>query len=513
MKKIFLLFGAVALACTMQAKTLTLDWSAPLNPTTFTYDENGTWTGTYNEDDYNTIDFNGISFAHNAWKDLNFWYGFTVAKSDSTTYAKLSDQFRCLAGGGLAGTGTPYILAYAAEGMGPTSPCEVYFTTDNDPWTAKEVYLCNGAWPYENIVNGGSPARAFAAGDSLVVEIEGLDDEGDVIPGKKVTFFLADYRSANSADWKLNKTWEKVDLTALGEVYGLIFTMKTSDAAAGWSNTALYFALDGLTIERPEVVAGFEDITLAKADTVWQGADEPALGWNTWLSGTYVFQSYNGGDSGYGAYYSAFTVSNQKDSTFAGLQDAYHSASGGAYEGNNFAVWNLNYYGADTVGFEPQIVPGMFINNTAYAVNSMCNGDGYAKKFGKDDWFKLTINGYLNGMGIDTQVEVYLAKDGKYIGKWTYVDLSQFGPVDALTFSLSSSDNGDYGMNTPAYFCLDNFGDVKPEGYVAPEMIDFPEEQGINNTNAAVKAVKIIRNGQVIIIREGKAFNILGTEL
>ena len=143
-------------------------------------------------------------------------------------------------------------------------------------------------------------------------------------------------------------------------------------------------------------VATFEDITLAKADTVWQGADEPALGWNTWLSGTYVFQSYNGGDSGYGAYYSAFTVSNQTANTYAGLEDAYHSASGGAYEGNNFAVWNMNYYGSDTVGFEPQVVPGFFINNTAYAVNSMVNGDSFAKAFGKDDWFKLTITGQKN---------------------------------------------------------------------------------------------------------------------
>lgn len=512
MKKFFLLFGAVALACTLQAKTLTLDVAHPLNPATPAYDANGVWDGVYNEDDYATIDFQGMSFFHEAWADYNFWYGFALASCADTTYEIMADQFRCVAGGGLAGKGTPYIIAYAMEGMGPTSPCEVYFTQDNDPWLAKEVYFCNESWALHNVTVGGA-GHTFAAGDSLVIIIEGLDAEGEAVEGKQVTFFLADYRSTNSADWTLNKGWEKCDLTALGEVYGLRFTVKTSDVGEYGSNTALYFAMDGLTIERPEVVAGFEDITLAKADTVWQGAEAPVEGWNNWMSGTYGFQSYYGGNSGYGDYFSAFTVSNQTANTFEGLQDAYHSASGGAYEGENFAVWNMNYYGSDTVTFEPQVVPGFFINNTAYAVNSMVNGDSFAKAFDQDDWFKLTINGYLNGLGIDTQVEVYLAKDGLYTTEWTYVDLSQFGEMDAITFSMSSSDASEWGMNTPAYFCMDNFGAVKPEGYVDPAQAEFPIHEAINNTNAAVKAVKVVRNGQVVIIRGEKVFNILGAEL
>jgi len=42
--------------------------------------------------------------------------------------------------------------------------------------------------------------------------------------------------------------------------------------------------------------------------------------------------------------------------------------------------------------------------------------------------------------------------------------------VKKLGFALSSSDNGDWGMNTPAYFCFDNFGaegeEVLPENNV-----------------------------------------------
>ena len=53
------------------------------------------------------------------------------------------------------------------------------------------------------------------------------------------------------------------------------------------------------------------------------------------------------------------------------------------------------------------------------------------------------------------------------INDWRYVDLSGLGKVCKLGFALSSTDNGDWGMNTPAYFCFDNFGaegeEVLPE--------------------------------------------------
>jgi hypothetical protein len=44
---------------------------------------------------------------------------------------------------------------------------------------------------------------------------------------------------------------------------------------------------------------------------------------------------------------------------------------------------------------------------------------------------------------------------------------------------------------------------------VAAEFLqEFPTD--INNTDAAVKAVKVIRNGQLIIVREGIEYNAQG---
>jgi predicted transcriptional regulator len=39
------------------------------------------------------------------------------------------------------------------------------------------------------------------------------------------------------------------------------------------------------------------------------------------------------------------------------------------------------------------------------------------------------------------------------------------------------------------------------------------EATAVDNTEAAVKTVKVVRDGQVLILRDGKIFNIMGTEL
>ena len=59
---------------------------------------------------------------------------------------------------------------------------------------------------------------------------------------------LADYTSENSDEWFINEEWAKVDLSELGQVYGLAFVVVSTDQAYGFTNTATYFALDGLKV-------------------------------------------------------------------------------------------------------------------------------------------------------------------------------------------------------------------------------------------------------------------------
>ena len=66
----------------------------------------------------------------------------------------------------------------------------------------------------------------------------------------------------------------------------------------------------------------------------------------------------------------------------------------------------------------------------------------------------MTVRGWLDGEETGT-VDVYLAEDGLLANTWQQHDLSELGTVDMVDFTFDSTDVGDYGMNNPAYFCMD----------------------------------------------------------
>ncbi|MEL7532419.1 MAG: DUF4465 domain-containing protein, partial [Bacteroidota bacterium] len=62
-----------------------------------------------------------------------------------------------------------------------------------------------------------------------------------------------------------------------------------------------------------------------------------------------------------------------------------------------------------------------------------------------------SVDFYLADYRFTDNTQDYIVKD------WVWLDLTSLGDADSLLFGLSSSDTGVSGMNTPAYFCIDNF--------------------------------------------------------
>ncbi len=175
-------------------------------------------------------------------------------------------------------------------------------------------------------------------------------------------------------------------------------------------------------------------------------------------------------------YWSGFAVSSLTDTITPGyLNDLSAFAGAGFENSNNYLM--ASAFGPLTIAFtEPKEISSIQITNATYSALSMRDGDTYAKMFGGDsgddpDFFVLQITG-LNEMDDTTgTVDFYLADfrfddNGQdYILKdWTNVDLSSLGEVSKLKFALNSSDIGAYGMNTPAYFCLDNIEAIESTG-------------------------------------------------
>ncbi|MBR6319750.1 MAG: DUF4465 domain-containing protein [Prevotella sp.] len=223
-------------------------------------------------------------------------------------------------------------------------------------------------------------------------------------------------------------------------------------------------------------VATFEDIELADEShmSVSTEADDERT---EFQSGGYQFAT---GCMHDWSYWYWFGYASQTDTEYKTLDDQWKNIVGGGYDGskNYGVVFAAAFNGPcyiTVLGDEPAQVPGFYITNSSYAYTSMTQGDASARKFAEGDWFLLTVTGYdAEGQATGTK-EYYLAdmRDdyGYIVNDWRYVDLSSLGKVSKIGFELTSSDNGDWGMNTPAYFCIDNFGaegeEVLPEKNIA----------------------------------------------
>ena len=143
-------------------------------------------------------------------------------------------------------------------------------------------------------------------------------------------------------------------------------------------------------------------------------------------------------------------------------------------------------------------------------------------KHNDTDWFKLTIWGYTGGNLTVDSVEFYLAdyrfpnNSQDYIIKdWNWVDLISLGAIDSLTFVLSSSDVGSFGMNTPAFFAIDNFNDQNvsvEEQTLAVDFNVYPNPaidlMYINLTNPINKLEIIDLRGKTILTENDLAAGI-----
>ena len=256
-----------------------------------------------------------------------------------------------------------------------------------------------------------------------------------------------------------------------------------------WFGWAGAFLIQGPLPTQAEII-DFEDLTLPP-NSHFEGTDTtpydgmPTL--NPWSSRGMSFplywalDTYNGWDYTwwYGATYSNHTWSGTPPSGLAGQYTAYPPGGtggpGGAAGSSNYAVFFCTAdwdNGGQTYSFPLDLpqgkqIQGLSVTNNTYVWNTIKYGDeyGFTQPFDTGDYFLLSIIG-LDGSGqpiAASPVEIYLADyrsqnpaEHYILETWQSVDLSGLQGAEKLLFRLSSTDVGQYGMNTPAYFLVDN---------------------------------------------------------
>ncbi|MES2629676.1 MAG: DUF4465 domain-containing protein [Bacteroidota bacterium] len=227
-----------------------------------------------------------------------------------------------------------------------------------------------------------------------------------------------------------------------------------------FSTKSLFIALSGVVAlsASAQNISTIEDVDLGTVG-YYNGKD----GAGSFNSNAATFKSiYN---AQYDYWSGGFAASSHIDAVTEGYANMYSSYAGSGAD--NSAKFVVGAQGGIIVT-GGRAVNSIQITNSTYAALSMKNGDSFGKKFGgttgnDEDYFRLIISAFRNGSEKTEKVTFYLAdyrsadNSQDYILKnWTAVDLSSLGNADSLKFTLESSDVGQYGINTPTYFCADN---------------------------------------------------------
>ena len=289
MKKFFTLSAIVLMSATAWADVINLDLTKSLNPATIEYNENGIWTGTYNDVDYTWLEFgdeNGefmlshlIDGEGASWGGY-YWDGFTLAiGGDQTDYGQPGSSGTwttkfggCMAGGGCVinadGTVTadpaePYLVAYYSN-WAMEGPSNQVMFVDPDGITSFEpvgVYVCNHPWPYYGCEHGDGFGRPFAEGDYFELVAHGVAMSGSekTVSMNLVEFSNGELRAAND--------WTFFDLSGLGIVESVYFTLNSTDVGDYGMNTAAYFCMDKFQVKGEKDPTAVEDINAGKQIT------------------------------------------------------------------------------------------------------------------------------------------------------------------------------------------------------------------------------------------------------
>lgn len=229
----------------------------------------GAWTGTYN-DEAESIESQCFSFVHSSMSEWQTWWGFTASNSADNSVRDnfITYQFSNMAKGGIVldengavkldeagapviSADVPYLVGYYSAFMA-ARPVDMTFN-DGMAYEAVGVYVNLNSYTYYTIQNGDSFARAFTNGDRFTLTIHGVAPDGSE---KEVEVEFASYDNGNLT---LNRGWRYVDLSSLGLVNELYFTMKSTDTGAYGDNTPAYFCLDKLMVKSAET-SGVADI-------------------------------------------------------------------------------------------------------------------------------------------------------------------------------------------------------------------------------------------------------------
>lgn len=161
-------------------------------------------------------------------------------------------------------------------------------------------------------------------------------------------------------------------------------------------------------------------------------------------------------------------------------------------------------YSSNLILFDEAYYPEyVYICQNSNTMKAITEGGVFnARAFTEEDTLALIISAIDATFQELKSITYYLAVDGEKNAGWVKVPLTELGQVTGLSFRMTTTDTGQFGMNTPMYFALDALT-VNTNPVTAVENTHSPSPM----TNCQ----KVIRDGQLLLLRDGVCYTMMGS--
>lgn len=228
------LFGLVLTSCepetqipdTVTAKTIVDFEGVSLN-------SNGYWEGSDLSGAFVSGNSTFMNSYNSGWAS---WTGFACSSNKDTITAGYENQYSSIVGAG-ALKSKQFAIAYDSASF--ICPANTYGN-----FSIKSLYITNSTYAYLGLKNGnygvGGFGKKFATDDWFKVTIKGYKTK---VLTSSIDVYLADFRNGKSL---IINTWQKIDVSSLGQVDLVTFTFDSTDKSGGWLNTPAYVCIDNI---------------------------------------------------------------------------------------------------------------------------------------------------------------------------------------------------------------------------------------------------------------------------
>ena len=161
-------------------------------------------------------------------------------------------------------------------------------------------------------------------------------------------------------------------------------------------------------------------------------------------------------------------------------------------------------YSSNTILFDQAYYPEyVYVCQNSNTMEAIAHGGVFnSRVFTEKDTLALIVNALDSTLQPISTMTYYLAVGGKKNAGWEKVPLTALGKAVGLSFSMTTTDIGQFGANTPLYFALDALT-VNTEPLTALHTPTSP----MSDTRI------IMQNANLYILHAGKKFTIEGKQI